>query len=122
MKASVQYNDITGTVAADVSDWHDNLLQEFLKRSYSNYNADAFHCIGCTAYIGEGNKVSVNFICRHEETSGIVKFTTNDYWSLEDFFNLFKRFEIVIGNHIQDIEDPGDSSCIILKSVQEEAE
>lgn len=30
MKAYVQYNDVVGTVAADVADWYSNSLQAFI--------------------------------------------------------------------------------------------
>lgn len=34
MKASVQYDDLKGTAAADVSDFHQSSLQNYLINSY----------------------------------------------------------------------------------------
>lgn len=38
MKANVQYNDLTGTAAADVSDFEHNNLQLYLTRKFKEFN------------------------------------------------------------------------------------
>ena len=38
MKASVQYNDLKGTAAADISDFHKSSLQNYLINSYEQYD------------------------------------------------------------------------------------
>lgn len=40
MKASVQYNDLKGTSAADISDFHKCSLQNYLINSYEQYDGD----------------------------------------------------------------------------------
>jgi hypothetical protein len=38
MEASVQYNDIKGTAAADISDFYQTSLQKYLVDSYEQYD------------------------------------------------------------------------------------
>lgn len=104
MIASVQYNDLIGSSAADVADWYFNSLQKYLVDTYSSYDGDRFSCRGCTAYIGERNGTSVNFICLDKETGEFVKFATKEWWTPDQFFNLFKRFELVIGKDINEVD------------------
>ena len=42
MKASVQYNDIDGSVAADVANWYNNPLQFFLLNTYESYYGEKY--------------------------------------------------------------------------------
>ena len=121
MKASVQYNDIIGTVAADVSDWYSNSLQCFLKKSFAAYDADRYSCRGCTAYIGGSEKVYVSFICLDRESNEFVKFRSQQSWSFEDFFNLFKRFEIVIGKDISELPEEWELESYNLGNGKQEA-
>ena len=65
MKASVQYNDIVGTAAADVSDFFNNNLQFYLKSLFKNFDSDRYRCDGCRLYMSDhGNHAypaNVNF-------------------------------------------------------------
>ena len=109
MKASVQYNDMTGTAAADVSDFFGNSLQSYLKTTYDSYDSERYFCEGFTLWAGNvGSKtVNVGFVCRDKEEGKYVKFVPNNY-SYEQLFNLFKRFNVVIGNGIEGIEVSDD--------------
>lgn len=51
MKASVQYDDLKGTAAADVSDFHQSSLQNYLVGSYEQYDGDRYECYGCSIFI-----------------------------------------------------------------------
>ncbi len=42
MKASVQYNDIDGSVAEDVANWYNNPLQFFLLNTYESYYGEKY--------------------------------------------------------------------------------
>lgn len=116
MKASVQYNDVRGTVAADVADWYSNSLQAFLEKTFKAYNGDRFSCRGCTAYIGERNRLSVSFICLDKEKGEFVRFSPKDFWTTEDFFNIFKRFEIVIGSDMEELCPAEEMQGIVLEN------
>ena len=67
MKASVQYDDLKGTAAADVSDFHQSSLQNYLVGSYEQYDGDRYECYGCSIFISgqqiqpQGNIV---FVCK----------------------------------------------------------
>lgn len=104
MKASVQYNDIIGTAAADIADHYFNSLQKYLEDTYPSFDGDRYSCRGCTAYIGELNNASVCFICLDRETNDFVRFTTSTFWTPDQFFDLFKRFEVVIGKDIDEVD------------------
>lgn len=116
MIASVQYNDVIGTAAADIADRYFNSLQKFLMDSYSSYDGNRYSCRGCTAYIGERNGVFVSFVCLDKDTNEFVKFTTHEPWSPDQFFDIFKRFEIVIGNDINEVEVPEAKDRIVLNN------
>ncbi len=120
MKAYVQYNDVIGTVAADVADWYSNSLQAFLEKAFKFYDGNRFSCRGCTAYIGERNSVSVYFICLDKESGDFVKLSPQKYWTTEEFFNLFKRFEIVIGKDMEEIGSAENMQEITLDNEEQE--
>lgn len=114
MKASVQYNDVIGTVAADVADWYSNSLQKFLETTFKSYDGNRFSCRGCTAFIGERNTVSVHFICLDRESDTFVRLSPKMYWTTEEFFSLFKRLEIVIGRDMEELNSVDEMSIITL--------
>ena len=51
MEASVQYNDIKGTAAADISDAFQTSLQKYLVDSYEQYDCERYKCCGCTIFL-----------------------------------------------------------------------
>ena len=105
MKASVQYNDFVGSAAADVSDFYHSSLQNYLIKSYEQYDGDRFDCKGCTIFVSgqhEEPKGNIAFVCFDKVENKYVKFCPYVDLSLNEIFSLFKRFEIVIGK--KDIE------------------
>lgn len=117
MKASVQYNDFTGTAAADISDYYLNSMNEYLKRRYPCFDWERYYCIGVEFYASYGQYPSVNFICRDLKDFKHYLLQPQKEFSLEEFFELFKRFSIVIGiNNITEIEvDEAENPIIILE-------
>lgn len=109
MKAKVQYDDVLGSAAADVSDSYNNSLQDYLCMTYKSYNGDDFYCEGCQIYIGQSNRANVCFICRDKKDGVLKLFSPEDAIPLEEAFNLFKRFEIVVGNEIENMEIDNDN-------------
>lgn len=119
MKASVQYNDIIGTAAADIADQYFNSLQKYLEDTYPSFDGDRYSCRGCTAYIGTRNRASVCFICLDRENNEFVRLATPNLWSPDKFFDLFKRFEIVIGKDIDEVEVNEADERILLTDGEE---
>lgn len=119
MIASVQYNDIVGTAAADVADQYFNSLQKFLMDTFPSFDGERYSCRGCSAYTGGRYGISVNFICLDKETNEFVKFATREWWTPEQFFDLFKRFEVVIGRDMTEVEIPDSSERILLSYGEE---
>lgn len=118
MKASVQYNDLIGTCAADVSDFYSNHLQNYLTRHFTNYDENIYLCVGCKIWISDRNEVNIHFICRNKNTNEYIQMGTIEWWSLEKVFDLFKRTEIVFGRkyeHIENIEVDENNSIELIE-------
>lgn len=111
MIASVQYNDLRGTAAADIADGYMNSLQKYLIDTYDKYDSERYVCRGCTMYIcGQRDIPSMNlsFLCWDKEDKKFVRFYPHKEIDLNEAFSLFKRFEVVIGNDINDVEVDND--------------
>lgn len=104
MKANVQYNDLRGTAAADVSDFYRNSLQTYLIDSYKTYNGERYYCVGFTMWASDCSKtVNVGFVCRDNIDGKYVRFVPKDY-TFDRLFELFKRFNVVMGSDIENVE------------------
>lgn len=119
MKASVQYEDFIGTAAADISD-HSN-LNDFLSKH--GVDTTRYEAIGASFYSGYSHYISVSIICIDNEQSTankkhIVKLRFESKIEINEFFDLFKRLEVVITNSYQDSEI--DESIIIDDRVETE--
>jgi hypothetical protein len=104
MKATVQYDDFTGTAAADISDHGD--LNKYLNKY--GVNTERYDAVGVDFYSGLRN-CSFSIICidRFKSTDFKrqfvkVHFSRDRKW--EDFFILFKRFRVILmdKNYSQD--------------------
>lgn len=110
MKATVQYNDLKGTSAADISDFHKCSLQNYLINSYEQYDGDRYECYGCSIFISGQYiqpQANIAFVCKDKIENKYVKFCPLKDITLDEIFSLFKRFEVVIGDHIDKIEVDG---------------
>jgi hypothetical protein len=93
MKAEVQYNDFIGTAAADISDHAD--LNKFLEKK--GIDTETYESFGASFYSGYSDFFSASIICRDKSKSDkpyIVEF--NFDITKDEFFELFKRFNVVI--------------------------
>jgi len=99
MKANTQYNDFEGTSAADISD-HSN-LKKFLESR--NVDLERYDPIGASFYHGYSDFFTAYIICIDKEQSrGDEPFIVNMHFEKEfshrEFFDLFKRFHVVVTN------------------------
>ena len=97
MKASVQYNDFIGTAAADISDYTG--LSQFI--ASRNVDTEKYDAIGVELHANYGDSFSASFICVDKEQSTnekkpLVKIRFEAAISKEEFFDLFKRFNVVL--------------------------
>lgn len=97
MKADVQYNDYIGTAAADISDHTD--LKAFLQSR--KVDTKRFDPIGASFYHGYNDFFSMSIICTDRDKSTtvnpyIVKIHFESAITHEEFFNLFKRFNVIV--------------------------
>ncbi|MDY0988727.1 hypothetical protein SOM12_14950 [Flavobacterium sp. CFBP9031] len=95
MKASVQYNDFVGTSAADISDHTD--LKEFL--TSKKVDTEKYEPFGAGFYSGYSDFFSAKIICRDKEKSTSTKphiVSLSFEITKDDFFELFKRFHVII--------------------------
>lgn len=96
MKAKVQYNDLVGTAAADISDFYLNSLNDYLKQHFPNVDWERYYCVGCSFYASYGQYPNVTFICNDKKESKYCRLSPSKEYTLQEFFELFKRFSIVI--------------------------
>jgi hypothetical protein len=106
MKASVQYNDFKGTAAADISD-HTS-LNNFIENRGVDINR--YKAIGAEFYSGYSDYFSASFICEDKELSTeqkkhFVGINFENDISKDEFFELFKRFNVVIKERFGGLEN-----------------
>lgn len=99
MKANAQYNDFIGTSAADISDDYD--LTKFL--TARGVDTDRYQAIGAEFYSGYAQHFTASIICLDTEQSTtdkkhIVELSFEVEVTRDEFFNLFKRFNVIITN------------------------
>ena len=116
MIADVQYNDLRGTAAADVSDFCDNSLQKYLSSTYESYDSERYSCVGSSIWIsGQSTDIGANvtFICWDKFLNKHIRLRLARSLPLEDIFRIFKRFEVVLGIDISEVEVDEDDTVII---------
>lgn len=106
MKADVQYNDFTGTSAADISD-HTNLNKFLASRGV---DTDRYYSIGASFYAGYSYFFSASIICIDKQKSTnekpyIVSISFEDEFAKDEFFDLFKRLNVVISTNYVRYQD-----------------
>ncbi len=97
MKASTQYNDFIGTSSADISD-HTDLTKFLASRGVDIKRYDP---IGASFYHGYSDFFSASIICidKQKSTDSKPHITTihfEDEFNHNEFFDLFKRFNVII--------------------------
>jgi len=97
MEAIVQYNDFIGSAAADISDHID--LNAFLIRR--GVDTDRYDAIGASFYHGYSDFFRGSIICLDKKNSiqekpYIVALSFEAEFTHEEFFDLFKRFDVEI--------------------------
>lgn len=97
MKAGVQYNDYVGTAAAD-EEFGMNLKDLLTERKV---DLDKYKPIGISFYSGSRNFFSVSIQCIDKENSNekhpyIVSLSFEKNLTMQEFFDLFKRFNVVL--------------------------
>jgi len=106
MKASVQYNDFKGTAAADISDFSN--LNDFLKSR--GVDTERYNAIGADFYAGYSDFFSASIICvdnerSTEEKKYIVNIGFERELTKDEFFDLFKRFNVIISQRFGGYEN-----------------
>ncbi len=111
MKASVQYNDFKGTVAADISDFLGEPAYDDLNTigEYFNLNQERFKIVGLSIY--GTHDFSISLICVDKEKSSpqkefIVKMSYDIERDNDILDTLFKRFHVVLHDNL-DNKYPG---------------
>lgn len=97
MRATVQYEDFIGSAAADISDHFS--LAEFLQQH--NVDTERFQAIGAEFYSGYSDYFSVSVICidsdhSNDDKKHLVSISFENDITKDEFFDLFKRFNVVI--------------------------
>lgn len=113
MEAKVQYNDWTGTAAADIADAFVNSMDEYLSVKSIKYDKKRYHCIGCEMRPYSDSKLDVVFYCRELQTGQILPMRFNQDFELAELLVMFKRFAVVLGEGISDVKDPMVETVIL---------
>jgi len=97
MQASVHYDDFVGTAAADISD-HTDLNKHLKSRGF---DTNRYESIGAKFYAIYSDSFSASIICidkqkSTEEKPYIVAIKLEKEFSRDDFFELFKSFEVIV--------------------------
>lgn len=100
MKASVPFSDLIGTASASLDSPSD--LNEFLDAR--GVDTDRYSAIGASFYAHDIDSFEANIICIDNTNSTaaknhIVKMGFKAEFDKEEFFELFKGFEVVISMH-----------------------
>jgi hypothetical protein len=101
MRAKVQYNDFTGTVSADISDFLGGAGGDNIKglAKYFNLNEERFEPIGISMYGTDGFHISLLCVDKEKSTNEkehIVSMSYDIENENEIIDRLFKRLDIVL--------------------------
>jgi len=115
MKASTQYNDYKGTAAADISDHL--FIRNYLKDR--GVDIERYEPVGFELYTGYSHFVNYRFICKdnYSDENRLVKIGFESKDNINDFLDLFKRFNVVLAWNKSDINyadwDVSDDTIMI---------
>jgi len=108
MKASVQYNDYSGTTAADRSDVFveqaSQMTAIIIKRFGIPLDAATYRFVVVAVSGTIVTKVFPRFYFRNIQSQQVVKYYKYDV-NLQDVLDLFKRFEFQVGENLGDIDE-----------------
>jgi hypothetical protein len=111
MKATVQYNDLKGSVAVDIADEYSCSLQNYLESNFKSYDGSRFAFKGLKLFIGDHGTPSITFYCVDCKTSQLHSFITKDFYKFQQAFGLFKRFEVILGD-VESDSEPEDETLL----------
>ena len=117
LKASVQYDDLLGTAAAD---GHESLLdlRNFLKSK--GVDLDKNEPVGIELY-NLDDRICVRFICK-EQGNRLVAFELKDSLSLADLFSFIKRLNVILLRKDLKVEDCDLSSFKEIRYFDEQCD
>lgn len=110
IKASTQYDDFVGTAAADISD--SIHLEDYL--SANGVDTEKYQVIGIEFYANYAEFISVRFICEEKESQEIKTIGFEKNITKDDFFNLFKRFNVIVTKKHIDIDGREMDNTIMI--------
>lgn len=84
--------------------------------AYKTYDSERYECRGCVMWISgqrDEPSLSMSFLCWDKIAEKFVRFYPKKDMDLKEAFSLFKRFEVVMGTDVSDI-DVNDDDCLDL--------
>lgn len=91
MSAKTQYNDLIGTVAADISDFMPE--SNFQSLLLDNYDPNRYLVVGFDVWTS-GNRGSVALLCRDKSCDDNTLIEIETQCDLKEFLDYFKRFNL----------------------------
>lgn len=108
MRANVQYNDYTGTTAADRCDLFCELPDQMCQTIFDWFDIGLdgvdYLFVGISVYTTKVESAHVTLFFENQETKNLVKVVRSNV-SFQTILNLFKRFEFQVGLHLEDIDE-----------------
>ena len=107
MKADVQYNDYVGTTAADRSDLFTEMPGDMTSIIMNKFgiklNPNEYRFVGVSVNGTQVDNMQVDVFFKEIISNKVVK-CTNYSVNIQSVFDLFKRFEFLVGEHLEDID------------------
>lgn len=121
MKATTLYTDFEGTASADISD-HVNLTKFLESRGV---NSHKYQPIGAEFHHDYSGFFSASIICLDKEKSTadkphITSIGFKDEFTHHEFFDLFKRFKVIITQRHNSYGNQEIDEKVIIAEYQEE--
>ena len=113
LKSGLQYGDWEGWAEADIADHCNNDMQYYLATRFEQFDAERYQCKGCRICISNGKEASLDFICLDKMENKFIVVKQANEMTIGQIFGLFKRFNIVIGENIKEME-LNDEDCLVL--------
>ena len=108
MKATVQYDDYTGTTAADRSDLFCDLPGQMSQIIFDRFtillDGNDYLFVGISVYATKIEDVYATLYFKNVKTQKVVKIIRYSV-PLQKILDLFKRFEFQVGSHLEDIDE-----------------
>ena len=103
MKASIEHNDLKGTVAAEMTDLYNHSLQMYMEQNFEGFDSSRYYCRGCQIDLEQGlDTFALRFACFDKKYRKYVLFVTETV-PLTELSHLVKKIQLILGAEMQEV-------------------